>query len=85
MNTCEFVHLHMHTNYSLLDGLIRIEDAIAKAREFKIPALAITDHGNLFGAMQFYATGINNGIKPIIGCEVCVAPGSGMLKTATYS
>jgi len=76
MPTADFVHLHLHTQYSLLDGAIRIPDAIAKAKEFKMPALAVTDHGNLFGAMEFYTQEQSNGIKPIIGCEVYVAPGS---------
>ena len=51
----EFVHLHVHTQYSLLDGVIGIPEAIAKAKDYKMPALAITDHGNLFGAMEFYS------------------------------
>jgi DNA polymerase-3 subunit alpha len=76
MPTADFVHLHLHTQYSLLDGAIRIPDAIAKAKEYKMPALAVTDHGNLFGAMEFYTQVQASGIKPIIGCEVYVAPGS---------
>ena len=72
----DFVHLHLHTQYSLGDGAIRIPEAIAKAKDYKMPALAITDHGNLFGAMEFYSTAAASGIKPIIGCEVYVAPGS---------
>jgi len=76
MPTPEFVHLHLHTQYSLLDGAIRIPDLIARARTYKMPALAVTDHGNLFGAMEFYTQVQSNGIKPIIGCEVYVAPGS---------
>jgi DNA polymerase-3 subunit alpha len=71
----DFVHLHLHTQYSLGDGAIRISEAIAKAKDYKMPALAITDHGNLFGAMEFYSTAAASGIKPIIGCEVYVAPG----------
>ena len=72
----DFVHLHLHTQYSLLDGAIRISDAVVKAKDYKMPALAITDHGNLFGAMEFYTVVQASGIKPIIGCEVYVAPGS---------
>jgi DNA polymerase-3 subunit alpha len=72
----DFVHLHLHTQYSILDGIIGIREAIAKAKEYRMPALAITDHGNLFGAMEFYSTAEASGIKPIIGCEVYVAPGS---------
>jgi DNA polymerase-3 subunit alpha len=76
MPTADFVHLHLHSQYSLLDGAIRIPDLIARAKEYKMPAVAITDHGNLFGAMEFYSQVQSSGIKPIIGCEVYVAPGS---------
>ncbi len=76
MGRKDFVHLHLHTHYSLLDGAIRIPDLIIKAKEYKIPALAITDHGNLFGAMEFYSQVQASGIKPIVGCEVYVAPSS---------
>jgi DNA polymerase III subunit alpha len=70
----EFVHLHCHTEYSLLDGAIRIEDLCATSVDFGLPAACITDHGNLFGALHFYKTARKYGIKPIIGCEVYVAP-----------
>ncbi|MFP4391680.1 MAG: DNA polymerase III subunit alpha [Desulfohalobiaceae bacterium] len=71
-----FVHLHCHTEYSLLDGAIKLEDLCAQAVQFKLPAAAITDHGNLFGAIDFYQCAKKYGIKPIIGCEVYVAPQS---------
>jgi DNA polymerase-3 subunit alpha len=71
-----YVPLHLHTHYSLLDGAIRIEDMIEKALEYKLPAVAITDHGNLFGAIEFYKKVSKAGLKPIIGCEVYVAPKS---------
>lgn len=71
-----FVHLHVHSQYSLLDGACHLEKLVRKAKEFKMPALAITDHGNLFGAIDFYRLAQKEGIKPIIGCEVYVAPGS---------
>src|SRR5213596_3057736 len=71
-----FVHLHLHTEYSLLDGSIRMKELMKKAAEFKMPAVAITDHGNLFGAIEFYQEAHRAGVKPIIGCEVYVAPGS---------
>src|SRR5260370_32459405 len=71
-----FVHLHLHTEYSLLDGAIRMKELMKKAVEFKMPAVAITDHGNLFGAIEFYQEAQRAGVKPIIGCEVYVAPGS---------
>jgi DNA polymerase-3 subunit alpha len=71
-----FVHLHLHTKYSLLDGAIRMNELFALARDYKMPALAMTDHGNMFGTIEFYTKAYQNGIKPIIGCEVYVAPGS---------
>src|SRR5712672_4873804 len=71
-----FIHLHLHTEYSLLDGAIRMKELMKKAAEFKMPAVAITDHGNLFGAIEFYQEARRAGVKPIIGCEVYVAPGS---------
>ena len=70
-----FVHLHCHSEYSLLDGANRIEDLIGKALEFEQPALAITDHGNLHGAWEFQERAKKAGIKPIIGMEAYVAPG----------
>ena len=70
-----FVHLHLHTRYSLLDGAIRPGDLFALARTYRMPAVAMTDHGNLFGAVDFYEKAMKSGIKPIIGCEVYVAPG----------
>ncbi|NOX97040.1 MAG: DNA polymerase III subunit alpha [Nitrospirae bacterium] len=77
-----FVHLHNHTEYSLLDGACRLPAFVNKAREYKMPALAITDHGNLFGAIEFYRQAEKIGIKPIIGCEVYVAPKSRFEKVA---
>ena len=71
-----FVHLHLHTEYSLLDGAIRMRELMKKAAEFEMPAVAMTDHGNLFGAIEFYQEATNAGIKPIIGCEAYVAPRS---------
>ncbi|MGM0370098.1 MAG: DNA polymerase III subunit alpha [Bacillota bacterium] len=69
----DFVHLHNHTEYSLLDGTTRIENLIDKAQKDDMPAVAITDHGVLFGAIKFYRQAKEAGIKPIIGCEVYVA------------
>lgn len=71
-----FVHLHVHTQYSLLDGACRLKDLVRKAQAHNMTALAMTDHGNMFGALEFYEEAVNAGIKPIIGCEVYVAPGS---------
>src|SRR5436189_5356520 len=71
-----FVHLHLHTEYSLLDGAIRMKELMKKAVEFKMPAVAMTDHGNLFGAIEFYQEAQRAGVKPIIGCEAYIAPGS---------
>ncbi|MFQ5588702.1 MAG: DNA polymerase III subunit alpha [Nitrospiria bacterium] len=72
----EFVHLHLHTEYSLLDGANRVSPLIESAKKFGMPALAITDHGNLFGAIEFYQKAKNGGVKPIIGCEAYLAPRS---------
>ena len=63
-----FVHLHVHTEYSLLDGAIRIDKMLAKCRRLGMNAVAITDHGNMFGAVQFYKEAERAEIKPIIGC-----------------
>ncbi len=71
-----FVHLHLHTQYSLLDGAIRIDELVKKAKEYNMPAVAITDHGNMFGVIELYKECKKNGIKPIIGCEFYVAPRS---------
>jgi len=71
-----FVHLHNHTEYSLLDGACRVKELVSRARELNMPAVAITDHGVLYGAIDFYREAIKQGIKPIIGCEVYVAPRS---------
>lgn len=71
-----FVHLHNHTEYSLLDGASRIEELVDTAAQMQMPALAITDHGVLYGALPFYRAAKERGIKPIIGCEVYVAPRS---------
>jgi len=76
MDHSDFVHLHVHTQYSLLDGACILSRLVDKAVEFKLPALAMTDHGNLFGAIKFYNLCVKRGIKPIIGCEVYVAAGS---------
>ncbi|HWQ69192.1 MAG TPA: DNA polymerase III subunit alpha [Patescibacteria group bacterium] len=76
MHHSDFVHLHVHTQYSLLDGACSLETLVAKAKEYKMPALAVTDHGNLFGAIDFYTLAMKEGIKPIIGSEVYIAPGS---------
>ena len=65
-----FVHLHVHSDYSLLDGACRIDRLMDRAVELGMPALALTDHGNLYGAIEFYNTAKAKGIKPIIGCEL---------------
>ncbi|WP_419786522.1 DNA polymerase III subunit alpha [Pseudodesulfovibrio sp.] len=71
----EFVHLHVHTEYSLLDGAIRINDLLSRTKDLGMPAVAITDHGSMFGAVIFYVAAMEMGIKPIIGCEVYVTEG----------
>ena len=77
----DFVHLHVHTQFSLLDGACRIKDLLEKAAEYRMPALGIADHGNMFGAVNFYQTAVHYGVKPIIGCECYIAPGSRLDKT----
>ncbi|MDH4222383.1 MAG: DNA polymerase III subunit alpha [candidate division Zixibacteria bacterium] len=74
MKHSDFVHLHNHTQYSLLDGACKINEILNLAKEYRLPALAITDHGNMFGAIEFYKKALNCGIKPIIGSEVYMAP-----------
>ncbi len=71
-----FVHLHTHSQYSLLDGKCRIEELVTAAKEQNMPALALTDHGVMYGVAEFYKAAKEAGIKPILGCEVYVAPGS---------
>ncbi len=73
-NSRNFVHLHVHTQYSLLDGAIRLKDLFARAKEFSMPAVALTDHGTMFGALDFYQQATSAGIKPVVGCECYVAP-----------
>jgi DNA polymerase-3 subunit alpha len=70
----EMVHLHVHTQYSLLDGAIRINDLLEKCKEFGMEAVAVTDHGAMHGALEFYVKAKKAGIKPIIGCEFYIAP-----------
>jgi len=78
----DFVHLHMHTEYSLLDGANKIKELVAKVKELGMKAVAITDHGNMFGAIELYKECKVQGIKPIIGCEMYVAPRSRFEKEA---
>jgi DNA polymerase-3 subunit alpha len=80
MSHADFVHLHLHTEFSLLDGACRLDRLMDKAHELKFSSLAITDHGVLCGAIDFYKAAREKGIKPIIGCEVYVAPGSRLEK-----
>lgn len=80
----KFVHLHVHSEYSLLDGACRIKDMIKRAKELGQPAIAITDHGCMYGVMDFYKTAKSEGIKPIIGCEVYVAKRSRFDKVREY-
>jgi DNA polymerase-3 subunit alpha len=74
MRQADFVHLHLHSAYSLLQSTIRLPQLVKRAREYRLPALAITDHGNLLGCIEFYELAYSNGIKPIIGCELIVGP-----------
>ncbi len=83
MSHADFVHLHLHTEYSLLDGACRLDRLMDKAHKLRFPSLAITDHGAMYGAIDFYQAAREKGIKPIIGCEVYVAPGSRREKKTT--
>ena len=78
-----FTHLHIHTEYSMLDGISRIPDLVARTKDLGMEALAITDHGSLYGVVDFYSQCLEAGIKPIIGCEVYVAHGSRLDKTGS--
>jgi len=78
MRQADFVHLHLHSAYSLLQSTIRLPQLVKKAREYRLPALAITDHGNLFGCIEFYDLAYSSGIKPIIGCELAVDSSEGV-------
>jgi DNA polymerase-3 subunit alpha len=77
----EFVHLHLHTEYSLLDGACHIDELVEQAAAMGMKAMAVTDHGNMFGAVAFHDAATAKGVKPILGCEVYVAPGSRHDKT----
>ncbi len=76
MSSDSFVHLHVHTEYSMLDGAARVQPLMKAAAEFGMPAIAMTDHGSLFGAYDFYSAAKKAGIKPIIGIEAYLAPGA---------
>ena len=81
----EFVHLHLHTEFSLLDGACRIDELLDEAVKLKMPALAVTEHGNLFSSVVFHDHARDRGLKPILGCEVYVASGSRLQKTGPQS
>jgi DNA polymerase-3 subunit alpha len=76
MNRPEFVHLHLHSQFSILESTIRIEPLMARLKELQMPAVALTDKANLFGAISFYQSALSHGLKPILGCEIWVSPGS---------
>ncbi len=79
----KFVHLHTHSHYSLLDGLAKIDDLVLRAKSLEMDALALTDHGNLYGAIEFYKKARAAGIKPILGVEAYIAPGARTDRDAT--
>jgi DNA polymerase-3 subunit alpha len=80
----EFVHLHLHTEYSLLDGACHVDELVGQARKLGMKAMAITDHGNMFGTVAFHDACVEQGVKPIIGCETYVATGSRLEKSAAH-
>ena len=79
-----FAHLHTHTEYSLLDGASRISDLISRAKELGMEYISITDHGAMYGVVDFYKEAKKQGIKPIIGCEVYVASRSRFDKESNF-
>jgi DNA polymerase-3 subunit alpha len=79
----EFVHLHLHTEFSLLDGACRIDELLDQAQAMGMPAIGVTEHGNMFSSVAFHDAARKRGIKPILGCEVYVAPGSRLDKNGT--
>ena len=79
----KFTHLHVHTHYSLLDGLAKIDDILDRAQELGMDSLAITDHGVLYGAIEFFMKAKEKGIKPIIGCEMYLTSGDYLSKNNT--
>jgi len=82
MESGNFVHLHLHSQYSLLDGAIRIGDLLKKVKDCHMPAVAMTDHGNMYGTLEFYLKCKDKGVKAIIGSEVYIAPNSRLTKQA---
>lgn len=80
----DFVHLHVHTEYSLLDGAIRIDSLLERAASFHMNSVAITDHGTMYGVIEFYDKAYKAGIKPIIGCELYISPTSRFDKDPRY-
>jgi len=79
-----FIHLHNHSHYSLLDGLTKIDDLLARVEALKMNAVAVTDHGNLYGAIEFYKKALAAKIKPILGIEAYIAPGDHKEKKSTH-
>src|SRR5256885_8013778 len=77
----DFIHLHLHTEFSLLDGACRIDELLDQAVALKMPAIAVTEHGNLFSSVIFHDHARARGLNPILGCEVYVAPGSRLVKS----
>src|SRR5512134_2201042 len=71
-----FAHLHVHTQFSLLDGAVRLDDLVSRAEQMGMPAVAMTDHGNMFGALELYLKCKGRSVRPVLGCEVYLASGS---------
>src|SRR4051812_48313244 len=80
MASASFIHLHVHSEYSLLEASCRIKPTVKKAAAYGMPAMALTDNGNMFGAIEFYFAALEAGIKPIIGLDAYLAPGSRLEK-----
>ncbi|HEB12199.1 MAG TPA: PHP domain-containing protein, partial [Actinobacteria bacterium] len=78
----KFIHLHVHSEFSLLDGAVRFSDLVRQAKESSMDTVAVTDHGVMYGCVEFYKQAKAAGVKPILGCEVYVAPASRFDKTS---
>ena len=79
-DTTTFTHLHVHSHYSLLDGAIHPKALVKQAADYGMDSLALTDHGNLYGAIEFYSAARDAGINPILGCEAYIVPGDATVK-----
>ncbi|MHC4325850.1 MAG: PHP domain-containing protein [Planctomycetota bacterium] len=83
MSNKGFTHLHLHSQYSLLDGAIKYNELLKRCKKLEMESVAVTDHGNMFGAVEFYSKAVAAHIKPVLGIEAYIAPGSRLDRTKT--